>query len=130
MNEEEKQRLVDKVISVIKNDIADGDVEALDELLKFCPTENLFAFLPEYEQKEFQNTEKDIFEKDIFKFKKDWGQSHDEICANLEYDKDASEDLLMLDYFWLDDTKQWYPKSSSSYTEREQEIADLLRLYS
>lgn len=128
MNKEQKQRLVDRVISVIQNDVADGEVEPLYELLKFCPTKSLLAFLPEYKQEEFHQIEDD--EDDIVKFKKDWGQAHQEICANLEYDEDTSEDLLMVDYFWLDDTKQWYPKSSSFYTEREQEIADLLRTYS
>jgi hypothetical protein len=44
--EEKKQILVDKVIEEIKKDIACGDVTALDELLKFLPTERLKAYLP------------------------------------------------------------------------------------
>jgi len=64
--------------------------------------------------------------KEIKEFKKAWGQSHSEICSNLNYDKRTSDDLLMEDYFWYD--KQWYPKCSSFYTDEEQEIADYLRL--
>jgi hypothetical protein len=60
-------------------------------------------------------------------FKKNWGQSHNEICTNLDYDLKGSDDLLMVDYFWLESTKQWYPKYNSMYSEREQEIADYLR---
>ncbi len=42
-----KQKTIDKVIEQIKQDIKDGDVEALDELLKFIPIQNLIAYLPE-----------------------------------------------------------------------------------
>lgn len=42
-----KQEVIDKVIKEIENDIAMGDVEALDELLKIVPIENLIAYLPE-----------------------------------------------------------------------------------
>lgn len=126
MNEEKKQRLIDRVIEVIKVNIEDGDVGPLDELLRSCPNSNLMAFLPDDEQHQYYETEKEILE-----FKKKWGQSHSEITANLDYPKNHSEsdELLMIDYFWLDDTKQWYPKCSSIYSEREQEIADLLRIY-
>ena len=66
--------------------------------------------------------------EEIKAFKENWGQKHDEICANLGYSKKGSDDLLMIDYFWLENEKQWYPKDNSCYTEREQEIADHLRL--
>lgn len=46
-NADKKQVLIDKVIEHIKKDILDGDVEALDELLKAIPVENLKAYLPE-----------------------------------------------------------------------------------
>ena len=65
---------------------------------------------------------------EIKAFKEKWGQKHDEICVNLGYTKKGSDDLLMLDYFWLENEKQWYPKDNSCYSEREQEIADYLRL--
>lgn len=65
--------------------------------------------------------------QEIIDFKKKWGQSHNEICANLGYSRKGSDDLLMVDYFWVEDEKQWYPENNSCYTEREQEIADYLR---
>jgi len=45
--EEKFQQLVDDVIEQIKKDIADGDVTAIDELLKFVPEKNLKGYLPE-----------------------------------------------------------------------------------
>jgi|WetSurSiteA1Bulk_404760.scaffolds.fasta_scaffold283933_2 hypothetical protein len=65
--------------------------------------------------------------KEIEDFKKEWGQTHEEICFNLGYDTEDSDDLLMDDYFFYSYTNQWYPKCSSFYTETEQEIADFLR---
>lgn len=124
LTEEKKQRLIDRVIEQIKKDIADGDVEALDELLKFSPNKNLMAFLSDDEQKAYYNTENEILE-----FKKNWGQSHSEICANLGYDNDCSE-ILIDDYFWIEEDQMWYNKSASMFTEREKEIADMLRQYS
>ena len=47
ISEAKKQILVDAVIKEIKNDVASGDVTALDELLKFCPIENLVGYLHE-----------------------------------------------------------------------------------
>jgi len=64
---------------------------------------------------------------EINEFKAYWGQGHGEICANLDYDPKTSDDLLMEDYFWMESRKEWYPKISSIYTEREQIIADGLR---
>ncbi len=46
-NGDKKQVLIDEVIEHIKKDILDGDVSALDELLKVIPVENLKAYLPE-----------------------------------------------------------------------------------
>lgn len=43
----DKDKLIELVVSDIKNDIEAGDVTAVEELLKFCPTENLMAYLPE-----------------------------------------------------------------------------------
>jgi len=39
--------LIDSVIDRIKQDITDGDLTAIDELLRFVPKENLIEFLPE-----------------------------------------------------------------------------------
>ena len=49
------QLLIDRVIERIKEDIASGDVTALDELLAFVPKENLIGFLPEEEWERFEN---------------------------------------------------------------------------
>ena len=66
-------------------------------------------------------------DEEIQEFKEEWGQSHSEICSNLGYSKRGSDELLIIDYFWIEKMKQWYPKNNSCYTEREQEIADYLR---
>ena len=60
---------------------------------------------------------------------KEWGQKQGEITANLGYPASHSEsdELLMEDYFFLEGKKQWYPKTSRMYSEREQEIADFIR---
>ena len=42
-----EDELYDKVLEQIKQDVADGDLSAIDELLKFVPKENLEAYLPE-----------------------------------------------------------------------------------
>lgn len=42
-----KQELIDRTLERIKKDIADGDLTAIDELLKFCPAENLKGYLCE-----------------------------------------------------------------------------------
>lgn len=42
-----KQELVEKVVEQIKDDLADYGVEAIEELLFFCPTKNLVGYLPE-----------------------------------------------------------------------------------
>lgn len=67
---------------------------------------------------------------EIENFKNEWGQTHDEICSCLGYDKDddGSSEMIMGDgYFWIEEDKKWYPKSSSMYNERQLTIADYLR---
>lgn len=64
--------------------------------------------------------------KEISDFKENWGQSHEEICCCLGYDEDGSDDLLVDDYFWIESDEIWINRHSSMFTEREQEIADLL----
>ena len=44
---EDMDNLVDSVIEKIKEDIKDGDLTAIDELLRFVPKENLIGYLPE-----------------------------------------------------------------------------------
>lgn len=48
-----KQELIESVVAHIKRDIEYGDVEAVEELLSFCPTKNLVGFLPEEEWDKF-----------------------------------------------------------------------------
>jgi hypothetical protein len=48
-----KQELIESVVYHIKRDIEYGDVEAIEELLSFCPTKNLVGFLPEEEWDKF-----------------------------------------------------------------------------
>jgi hypothetical protein len=42
-----EDEIYDKVLEQIKKDVADGDVSAIDELLRFVPKKNLEAYLPE-----------------------------------------------------------------------------------
>jgi hypothetical protein len=47
--------LIERVVELIKKDINDGDVTALEELLSFIPKENLLGYLPEEEQGKYEN---------------------------------------------------------------------------
>ncbi len=42
-----KQELIDKVLETIKADVINGDVTAIEELLKNVPIEILKSYLPE-----------------------------------------------------------------------------------
>lgn len=53
-----KQQLIERVVEHIKRDIEYGDVESVEELLRFCPTTNLINYLPEEEWAEFEELEK------------------------------------------------------------------------
>lgn len=44
---EKKQQLIDAVLEQIKENIAEGDLTAIEELLRFVPLQNLIQFLPE-----------------------------------------------------------------------------------
>lgn len=39
--------LIETVIDTIQVDLQNGDIEAVEELLRFVPAENLLAYLPE-----------------------------------------------------------------------------------
>ena len=41
------EQLIDNAIEQIKKDIENGDLTAIDELLRYVPTQNLRAFLSE-----------------------------------------------------------------------------------
>ena len=52
--DEKKQALIDRVLEQIKEDVAVGDVTAIEELLTFVPKENLIQYLPEKEWENFK----------------------------------------------------------------------------
>jgi len=68
-----------------------------------------------------------ITPEELAKFKNDWGQSHEEICSCLGYDDDGSDDLLMDDYFWLENDKLWCNKSATGFEGKDELIANFLR---
>jgi len=41
------QKLIDMVIEQIREDLSNGDIEALEEMLALCPKEVLIGYLPE-----------------------------------------------------------------------------------
>lgn len=43
----EKEHVINQVIAEMRKDFANGDVTAIDELLKFTPIKNLKSYLPE-----------------------------------------------------------------------------------
>lgn len=51
----DKQDLIETVLEQIKLDVHCGDSEAIEELLNFCPIENLIAYLPEEDWKQFKH---------------------------------------------------------------------------
>jgi hypothetical protein len=67
---------------------------------------------------------------EVKEFKEKWGQMHNEVCRELGYPlpHTASDDLLMVDFFWIEKDRKWYNKCASLFTPREQAIADYLRL--
>lgn len=69
----------------------------------------------------------DPSDEEIEQFKKDWGQSHDEICTNLDVPEDGSDDYLMDDYFWIPNDEIWCNKHASLFDDNDQKIADYLQ---
>jgi len=53
-----KVELIDIVLDTIESDINKGDKTAVEELLNFCPIENLIAYLPEELWKKFDYLKK------------------------------------------------------------------------
>ena len=49
-----KQALIERVLEIIRHDLAIGDVTAIEELLSFVPNENLIGFLPEEEWDDYR----------------------------------------------------------------------------
>lgn len=48
------QELIDEVLYNMHQDLSMRDTEAIEELLKFCPTENLIGYLPEEDSEKFK----------------------------------------------------------------------------
>lgn len=92
---------------------------AEDYLLTGVPREKLL----------FTGREIESFYKKVNKFKEDWGQTHSEVCANLGYDEEGSDELLMEDFFWHEKDQKWYNKEASSFTTEEEIIAQWLKRY-
>jgi len=92
------------------------EYEAKNEAMADMPTKSENWSLTEY-----------FTEEEINEFKEKWGQTHSDLCSELGYSKKNSEDIIMIDFFWIDADKKWYNNESSCFTEREQEIADYLR---
>jgi hypothetical protein len=75
-----------------------------------------------------EEEDKPIFSETAIKeFKKKWGQSHKDLCEELGYNKKTSDDVIMLDFFWIAEDKKWYNKEASGFTDMEQLIANYLR---
>ena len=66
-------------------------------------------------------------DEEIEAFKKEWGQSHGEICSELDVPEDGSDEYLMDDYFWIDNDEIWCNKHASLFSEKDQKIADYLQ---
>jgi hypothetical protein len=47
------ESLINRVLEKIQEDVVDGDVTVIEELLSFVPRENLIGFLPEEEWKTY-----------------------------------------------------------------------------
>ena len=53
-NQQLFNELIEEVASQIHYDIQSRDVEALEELLRFCPIENLINYLPEEKHEQYK----------------------------------------------------------------------------
>lgn len=53
-----KEDLIEKVMEQMEIDFHCADIEAIEELLTFCPIENLVAYLPEDESGPFRSLER------------------------------------------------------------------------
>jgi hypothetical protein len=54
-----KDDLIEKVLEQIIIDVHCGDIEAIEELFKFCPIENLIEYLPEEDWRKFKHLRDD-----------------------------------------------------------------------
>jgi len=55
----DKKDLIETVYKQIELDVHCGEMEAIEELLTFCPVENLIEYLPEEDWKQFKHLRDD-----------------------------------------------------------------------
>lgn len=70
--------------------------------------------------------------EELERFRKEWGQSHLEICDCLGFDSEddegSSEDIMNTgNYFWDEEKNLWLNKCASGFQGNDQMIADYLR---
>ena len=78
-----KQELIERVVEQIKQDLISNDVEAMEELLRFCPTKNLIAYLPEEEWGKFEGNEEEKLTHLLFA-----SETDEELLRELEGEND------------------------------------------
>jgi hypothetical protein len=83
-----KQKLVDKLIEVLKQDIESGDTTVLDEILMKCPTDLLLFSLPEEEWGKFKNA----LEVNPTKAQKGWIKQANKY---LHFNEDGSDQAVL-----------------------------------
>ena len=60
MNEQYESPLGTRVVEEVRSAFETGDIEAFDELLRFCPRTNLIQYLPEEEWFDWMTEEEGI----------------------------------------------------------------------
>ena len=116
---------------IAKVDLKTGNVQYIDKRAKTD------AYAQEIIQNVLSDREPEIetyapenfSDLEVAEFKKKWGKSHITLCDMLGYPQphSQSDELLMVDYFYIEVDHKWYNKCASMYTAREQAIADYLR---
>jgi len=128
--------LVD-TMTVWEDDLDDGvdTIEKDDDgNCKYCGQKCFEGEMCDEQQAGGFNDEDEPFDPNNFSlcekedFIDEWGQYTDEVCAALGYEEDSCDDLLEVDFFYYERSRKWIPKCSSMYTEREQAIADYLKV--
>jgi hypothetical protein len=132
---------------IAKVDTKTGKVEYIDKRAKtdayaqeiiqnvLSDREEEFNVQGEVKESDFDEIEtyapENFSDLEVAEFKKKWGQSHMVICDMLGYHQShsISDELLMVDYFYIEVDHKWYNKCASMYTPREQAIADYLRTF-
>ena len=83
-----KQKLVDRLIEVLKADIEAGDVTVLDEILMKCPADLLLFSLPEEEWGQYKNA----LETNPTRIQKGWIK---QVKKYLSFNEDDSDQAIL-----------------------------------